>query len=101
MKRFTSTEKSNGELAVRQMSEKAQRAYSGTDLLSVYEYIDYDATAEAEEKAFDNDIDFYPGELNVIRYAINDSGEMRNGLTFDEAEKYLESLAEDIEEDDE
>lgn len=45
MKKFTTTEKSDGELAIREMSQKAQEAYDSTDLISVYKYIDYDATA--------------------------------------------------------
>ena len=95
MKKFTTSEKSNGELAVRDMSDKARAVYSGTDTISVYKYIDYDATAKAEEDAFDKDIDFFPGDLDVIRYAINDCGTITPNLTFEEAERYLEGLAYD------
>ena len=98
MKKFTIAEKGNGELAVRDMSAKAQSAYNGTDLLSVYKYIDYDATAKAEEEAFNNDIDFFPGEFDVVRYAINYSGCLTLDLSFEQVEKYLEEYAEALEE---
>lgn len=93
MKHFTQTEKSNGELAVRDMSAKAQSFYNSTDLISVYKYIDYDATAKAEQDAFDNNIDFYSGELDVVRYAINHFGDVTLDLSFEEAEEYLEDCA--------
>ena len=89
MKKYTNTEKYNGELAVRTMSEKAQQGYNGTGI-GVIEYIDLDATFEAEQKAFDNGVDFFPGELNVVRYAIDYSGSVTENLTYEEAEKYLE-----------
>lgn len=92
MKKFTMTEKNNGELSVRYMSDKAQSTYYGTDLISVYKYIDYDATAEAEEKAFEEDRDFFPGDLDVIRYAVNFDGDITLDLTFEQAEKYLEEM---------
>ena len=98
MKKFTQAERSNGEIAVRGMSAKAQAAYNGTDLLSVYQYIDYDATAKAEEGAFNNDIDFFPGQLDVVRYAIDDSGCVSLDLSFEQAEKYLEEYADALEE---
>lgn len=34
---YTNIQKTNGELAIRTLSEKAQKGYSGTDLLTVYE----------------------------------------------------------------
>ena len=90
MKKFTTTEYSNGELAVRNMNEIAKKAYNGTDLISVIEYIDTDATAKAEQEAFDNDRDYFPGELDVVRYAINHDGDIISDLSFEEAEKWLE-----------
>ena len=98
MKKFTQTEKCNGELSVREMSAKAQTAYCGTDLLSVYKYVDYDATAKAEQEALDSEKDFFPGDLDVIRYAINDSGSITLDLTFEQAEKYLEDYADAVKE---
>ena len=89
MRNYTTNEKTNGELAVRTMSEKAQQGYNSTDI-GVIEYTDLDATFEAEQKAFDNDVDFFPGELNVVRYAIVNSGSVTENLTYEEAEKYLE-----------
>ena len=84
MKRFTQNEKSGGEFAVRSMSKTAQKSYYGTDCISVYEYIDYEKTTDEEK---------------VIRYAINHYGDITLDLTFEQAEKYLESLVES--EDDE
>lgn len=37
MRKFTASEKTNGEMAIRNLSEKAQRVYSETDPLDVYE----------------------------------------------------------------
>jgi hypothetical protein len=37
MRKFTASEKINGELAIRKLSEKAQKFYSETDPLDVYE----------------------------------------------------------------
>ena len=98
MRRFTNQEKIDGEMAVREMSEKAKRFYNGTDLIAVYKYVDTEASAEAEEKAFENDVDFYPGELDVIRYAINFGGEWTTDLTLEEAQQYLEDMDTEIEE---
>ena len=41
-RRFTNSEKVAGEIAVRYLSEKAYRNYSGADPLSVYEYTNAD-----------------------------------------------------------
>ena len=38
--KFTANEKSNGEMAVRLLSEKAKNIYNNTDPLNVYEYED-------------------------------------------------------------
>lgn len=92
MKKFTMAEREQGAFAVRSMSKKAADFYSSVDYISVYKYVDYDATDKAEEEAINNGIDFYAGELNVIKYAINDSGTFTLDLTFEEVEKYLEEL---------
>lgn len=94
MRKFTPSEKSNGELAIRKMSKKAQDVYDNGDI-AVYEYVDGDATCEAEKEAFDNGVDFFPGDLDVVRYAIKYCGDVTLGLTFDEAEEYLEGFAEE------
>ena len=100
-KRFTIKEKSEGELAVRDMSDKAQEAYYSTDLISVYKYEDDDATLKAIEYAEEHDVDYFPGELNVYVYAINHCGDITLGLTFEQAEKYLEDVADSLCSDDE
>lgn len=77
--RLTNRQKVNGEMAVRQMSEKAQRGYAGTDPLAIYELEHYD------EK----------------RYVIVDVDGLSKPLTFAEAEATLESWAEEeLEEED-
>lgn len=92
MKKFTYAEKNDGELSVRNMSKKAQEAFNGTDRIAVYKYVDYEATAKAEEKAFDEDVDFFPGDLDVIRYAVNIDGDITLDLTFEQVEKHLEEM---------
>ena len=64
MRRFTVSEKNEGELSVRDMSDKAQRAYYSTDLLSVVKYDDM--------------------------YAVNDDGTWYMHLSFADTETYLE-----------
>ena len=97
-KKFTISEMNEGDLAVRGMSKKAQEAHSGTDLLNVAKYIDMDATQEAEDKAWEEERDFFPGELNVIRYAIIHDGDVIPDLSFEEAEKWLEDYFDALEE---
>ncbi len=75
--KFTNNEKSNGELAVRYMSDKARKVYDETDSVSVIEY-DY-----GDEK----------------RYFVDIAGYSRSGLTFEEAEEFLEDNAWEEEED--
>ena len=94
-KHYTFNEKNDGELAARRLSEKAQGVYYGADPLAVYEYIDGEATLEAEEAALANDIDFYPGELRVIRYDVRGIFEA-SGLTFEELEAFFEDLADQL-----
>lgn len=78
--KFTPNEMANGELAVRRMSEKARKVYDETDPASVIEY-DY-----GDEK----------------RYFVDIGGYSRSGLTFEEAEEFLEdNYWEDEEEDEE
>lgn len=77
--KFTPNEMANGELAVRRMSEKARKVYDETDPISVIEY-DY-----GDEK----------------RYFVDIAEDRRSGLTFEEAEEFLESYDLEYEEEDE
>ena len=80
---FTSSEKNAGSLAVRSMSDKAQRQYYGTGTeIGIAAYPDLDE--EGEE---------------VARYAIYDFGQITFGLTFDQAQTYLEELYDAYSED--
>ena len=72
MKKFTTTEKSNGELAVRGMSEKAQDLYSNCDVIKVYEYTTDD---------------------DIKKYALDYDGFVTVNLSFEECEERLEDLA--------
>lgn len=71
MKIFTQNHKAAGEAAVRQMSEKAQRFYSETEPLSVYEYTDLE----------DN-----------TWYAFDGCFGTNTGLTFEQIQQLLEGL---------
>lgn len=88
--RFSISEEANGELAVREMSEKAQQGYD-SDIITVYKYVDDNATYEleqaAEEAGIEDDIP------NVVRFAIRCDEQLFVGLTFEEAERWLESYA--------
>lgn len=93
---LTRYNRERGEIAIRSMSAKAQKCYYGSDCLKLYEYIDLDATAKLEQEAWDNDVDYFPGELDVIRYAIKFcSDPLISDFTFEEAQKYLEDLQDD------
>lgn len=52
MRRFTISEKANGEMAIRRMSEEAREFYDGTDPLYVYEYVDDGETFYAYKSGF-------------------------------------------------
>lgn len=73
----TSTNRSNGELAVRCMNETAQRFYNGTDPVAVYEY-------EAED--------------GKKMYAYECAEEYFEGYTFEELETSFEEQQKDIDE---
>lgn len=75
MRRFATGEKRAGEMAVRRMRDKAQKFYSETDPLAVYEYEDEDENEE-------------PVKLCAIRGCIGD----RDGMTFEQLEKLFEGL---------
>lgn len=92
MSRFSILEKSNGELAVSSMSKKAQQGYD-SDAITVYKYVDMNATFELEEAAYENDIPFAKNELDVIRFAIRCEEQLFVGLTYEEVERWLESYA--------
>lgn len=66
--KFTNTEKSRGELAIRRMGEKAQTVYSETDPVTVAEYSNGEETL----------------------YFVDIAGNSCGGLTFEEAEQFLE-----------
>ena len=72
MRKFTTTEKSNGELAVRGMSEKVQDLCSNCDVIKVYEYTD---------------------DFDLVRYALDYDGFVTDNLSFEECEERLEDLA--------
>jgi hypothetical protein len=73
MKHYTHTEKNNGELAVRWLSEKAQRVYRETDPLDIFEI-------ETDEGK---------------RYDVAGMVEARS-LTFEELEEFLESVQDEF-----
>ena len=99
MKKFTIREKADGALAVRDMSDKAQKFYSGTDMIAVIKYVDELETLAAEAKADAEGIDHMPGVLDVVRYALVWNGYATDGLTFEEIEREIESLADAYAED--
>ena len=82
-RKYINSEKIAGEMAIRRMSKKAQDAYYSTDPMALYEYTPHEDTLYT-----------FTGEFAA------------EGLTFQEAEEYLESLydalieAEEEEEDD-
>lgn len=100
MKKFTIQNKRDGEMAARDMSEKAQREYNGSDY-SVVMYTDYEATQAAEEKAEAEGITVYGHELEVHKYAIllNNTVE-RADMTFEEVEAFFESMCVEDEDED-
>lgn len=67
--RFTNSEKSRGEMAVWNLSEKAQRGYDETDPMTVYEY--------------END--------GRTLYAVEDADGIHKGLNLEELEEFLEA----------
>lgn len=72
---YTNGMKADGELAVRRMSDKAQRFYNGTDPLEVYEY-------EAD---------------GATLYAVHDADGWTEGYTFEALEKDFEEMEGDDE----
>ena len=74
MRKFTIKEKTNGELAVRGLSEKAHEMYSGTDPLTIAEYEEYGK------------------KLYSMRGCLGD----KDGLTFEELQEDLEALADEM-----
>ena len=91
-KKFTIAERTAGELAERRLSPEIREFIDGTDQFSLFEYIDYDATAQAEEEADANDIEYWPGELDVVRYAVSWCGSIESNLTFEQVETFLQGL---------
>lgn len=80
MKKYTSTEITNGELAARRMSEKARRFYNGTD---------YYAIREVETD-------------DGIRYDVTTyDGIFLENATFEEMQEMFEELQNESDEDEE
>ena len=75
MKRYTSTEKNNGEFAVRRLSDKARGVYNGTDPMSIFE--------------LDTD--------DGIRYDVRGLYDA-DSLTFDELQEFLEGIQDALDE---
>lgn len=75
--KITLNEMKNGELAVRRMSEKARKVYEETDPATVAEYKNGDD----------------------LLYYVDVAGNSCEGLTFEEAEKFLEDNYLEIEEE--
>lgn len=73
MRKITNTEKVNGEMAIRSLSDKAERMYSGTDPLTIAEY-------EEDGK-----------KLYAMRGCLGD----QDGMTFEELQDELEALADE------
>lgn len=71
---FTNEEKKAGELAARNLSEKARAFYAVTDPLVIYQY----------------------GDQKM--YAVNFAGDLRDGLTLSDLDKLLCEYADAIEE---
>lgn len=84
MKNFTRRERENGELALRNLSEKAFWLYSVTDPVTVWE--------------IEKDIEDDEGECfeTVKTYAIDFGGDFREDMSFKELEEFLEELADDL-----
>lgn len=80
--KFTAKMKSNGELAVRELSKKAQAFYNNTDPFYVYEY------------------EIWPDDDNALLpekyYAYNWIDDIRDGFTLEELEMALEQLVDEI-----
>ena len=89
--KFTNFEKEQGSLAVRDMSKKAFEVFSTLDM-AVYKYVDNEETTKAEQKAEASGIDFFPGDLDIVRYAINNDGDITLDLSFEDVEKLLEDI---------
>ena len=75
MKIFTSKNKAAGEMAVREMSDKAREFYDNTDPFNVYEYTDWEDTTW---------------------YAYDGCFGKEWGLTFDQMQTYLEAMCDEV-----
>ena len=72
----------NGSLAVRDMSDKAQEYFFGTDTIALYEY-----------KAYDEETEQY-----VKLYAVDYGDGLHTNLTFEEVQQDFEEAQQDLEE---
>lgn len=91
MRKFMNHEKQNGELAIRRLSEKAQKAYYGTDDLAVYE-------CEQLKEGVDLDTAEYNFKSDICekRYYIRGMIDVDN-LTFEELEAQFENYFDALE----
>lgn len=79
MKKFTNTQKVNGELAVRMLSKKAQEYYEGSSMLDVYEIDEW-------------------RDGGGVDHSYSVRGEIEaDGLTLEELGAELESLQDEVE----
>lgn len=89
MRKFTASEKTNGELAVRSLSEKAQKFCSDTDPLEVYERLIYPAELENEIVTYEK------------RYHVRGCLGNFDDMTLDELNELFEDFANEFAEDEE
>ena len=82
MKRFTNSEKINGAFAAERLSSEAREYLRGSDCYSLYEYEKEVSTGKLDEDGYEI-ID------TVTLYAVNEFGEIRDGMTFEEVDNYL------------
>ena len=99
MRSFTITEKENGELACRNLSEKAKEVYDGTDPLDVYEYVNSDGNkVYAYTGCYGNEYDLSFEELqeNLEGFYRIDETDVRNRLIeLIENNSYIEADGDD------
>ena len=89
MRKFTKNEMINGELAIRSLSEKAQKFCSETDPLEVYERLIYPEELENEIVTYEK------------RYYVRGCLGNFDDMTLDELDELFTDLANDFAEDDE
>lgn len=108
---LTNRAQCDGEKACRRLSEKAKNFLRGTDMIKVYEYVNDKAYLEAYEKYSQewDELDEAgkdtrcldePIKSEFLVYAVTYyGGEPEYDLSFDDLEKYLEDMADEMEEE--